>query len=373
MKKLLKILLAFCNIACVAAMLSTAYAATLNAGEHPRFVIASMSFPVWLWGALLLLVLDFFMLRRWCLLISASVAISLPLALNVMPLNIKGGQPPAAAQSQAWTLMSYNVSNFQDLTGSYAGDINPAISFILKEKPDVAVLPEGRWLTVVPSFHLFEKQLDSIYNEYPTVIVGMDITLLSKFPAKEVPLKSFPNQQFGKSSAHSKAGCFIVDIFGHPTAIVGVHLKSLGLTREDKNIYEDFTRGEGLTSRSELTEARIDIIGKISNANIERARQIDALINDIDTLDIENIIVCGDFNDTPGCYSLRQLVDDGFREVYPLVGNGYTYTYNSDRLLFRIDHILTRGYWRPWSLERGNLRTSDHYPLTVTFIPYPLP
>lgn len=369
MKQLFKIALAMVNIAFAVAILTIAVTSTLNAAKHPVEVIATMSFPFWVVLGLILLIADFFVLRKWCILIGGCFALTLPLALNVIPLNLSTTSVPTQFRDKAWTLMTYNVSNFQDLTGEYADSLNPALQYILKEKPDVAVLEEGRWLTEVKGFHIDSRQLKEIHEAYPYVIVGQDITLLSKFPAEEITLSSFPNQVYHKSLENSKAACFIVDVEGVKTAIVGVHLKSLGLTRDDKNLYGDFTRGEGFTSRTEITEAKNDLIAKIAKANRARANHLDALIDDINKLDYENIIVCGDFNDTPGCYSLNELRKDGFHETYPLVGCGYSYTFNSDRLLFRIDHVLFKGNLRAWDLQKGKLRTSDHYPLLTTFVP----
>lgn len=371
MKFILKFILILLNLATGAALVFSAWSGWLDAAQHPRLVIASMSFPLWILPGLVLLIIDFFVVRKWCVWMALCFALCLPLAFTVMPVNAEGGSVPTkyAAPDSTWTLLTYNVSNYQDLTDEYADDLNPSLRYILEQNPDMVVLEEAHWLCK-GLFHITAEQLDSIHTVYPWVIVGRDITLFSKFPAREISMKSFPEQFYGDSPRHSKAACFAVDINGVETAIYGLHLKSLGLTRDDKNLYEEFTRGEGLTSRTDIAEAKNDLIAKIADANVERAEQIEVLIDEIRKLDFANVIVCGDFNDTPGCYALRRLESIGLREVYPLVGCGYMYTFNSDRLLFQIDHVLFKGAMRPWKIERGNLRTSDHYPLMTTFI-YP--
>lgn len=369
MRKLLKILLILINVAGGAALAFTALAGELNPQSHPVTVIATMTFPAWVLIAFVILLADFFFLRKWCVFMAACFAVSLPLAFTVLPVNFDRGEVPEELSRQEWTLLSYNISNYKDLTNEYPGDVNPSLTYILKTDADVVVLPEGRYLTPGAQFHIAQPQLDSIHERYPNIIIGQDITLLSKFPAREVHLNSFPRQAYLGEKGHSKAACFMVDIHNVPTAIFGVHMKSLGLTSDDKMLYKDFTRGQGITSRSEISEAKNDIISKIAAANVERAAQIDALILEIDSINCPNTIVCGDFNDTPGCYSLNMLGKAGFREVYPLVGNGYMFTYNRDRLLFQIDHVLFRGKMRPWSQIRGNLKISDHYSLLTTFIP----
>lgn len=368
MRRVLKILLIAANIAIGLCLLASASVCLLSALEHPRLVIASMTAPLWILPAIAVLILDFFWCRKLCIWIAACCAFALPLILTVTPLNPFRGNVPTELKETSWTLLSYNVANFEDVTGAYNGDINPAIQYILKADADVVVIPEGHWLQPVKIYHIDQHQVDSVYERYPYIFIGEDITLLSKFPADTLKLSHFPHQLYRDSYLHSKAGAFVVDIHGTKTAIIGVHLKSLGLTDTDKNVYEDFTKGQGLTNKKDIQEARYDILGKIAAANVERAYQTDYLIEDIESLGYETTIVCGDFNDTPGCYALRRLSDIGLREVYPLVGSGYMYTYNSDRLLFQIDHVLFRGKFRPWSLRRDTPRTSDHYPLTVTFV-----
>lgn len=367
MKRFFKFILIVINIIVGTGLALSALSGLLNAAEHPRLVIAAMSFPIWAVLAIIVLLTDFFYLRAFCVFMAVCFGISLPMCFTVLPLNFERGKVPECLEDESWTLLSYNVANFQDLTGKYRNDINPTLTYILAVDPDVAVLAEGRWLTRVPSFHLEKPQLDSIYERFPYVIVGRDVTLLSKFPADTLHLYNFPNQLYNHSLAQSKVGGFVLDIHGKKTAIFGLHLKSLGLTSEDKNLYEEMTKGE-VTSRSELAEIKNDVIAKIARANAQRAEHVNALIEDIDSLKFDNVIVCGDFNDTPGCYSLRRLEDIGLREVYPLVGNGYMLTYNKDRLYFQIDHVLFKGDMRPWSIRRGNLRVSDHYPLLTTFI-----
>lgn len=367
MIKLLKIILAAANLFIGLGMTGAALAGCLDAEVHPQLVIAGMSFPIWVPLAAICLIADFFALRKWCIWMAVCFAVSLPMVLTVWPVNPKVGAAAGTRKDSCWTLLSYNVSNFVDLTGEYVGDVNPAVQYVLQTDADVTVLSEGYWLTPVRQFHLYQSQIDSVYERYEYVIRGRDITLLSKFPADTLSLSNFPDQLYDGSLVYSKIGGFLVDIHGRKTAVIGMHLKSLGLTRDDKNLYEEFTRGEGLTSKMELTEAKKDLIGKIATANSQRAKHIRALIENLRGLDIEDIVICGDFNDTPGCFALRQLEKEGFREVYPLVGNGYMYTFNSDRLLFQIDHVLFRGNLRPIMMHRGNLRTSDHYPLLTVF------
>jgi endonuclease/exonuclease/phosphatase (EEP) superfamily protein YafD len=108
---------------------------------------------------------------------------------------------------------------------------------------------------------------------------------------------------------------------------------------------------------------------KLAAANLVRTEQVDTLIAGIHSIGGPNVIVCGDFNDVPGCTSLRNLTSiSGLKQVYPEVCCGPTYTFNTNRFYFRIDHVLYRGDLKPVEMVRGDIRCSDHYPLLTTFL-----
>ena len=370
MKQLLKIFLIISNVCVGFALILALFTSMLNAVEHPSLVIFSMSAPIWVVLGFMLLIADFFFLRKMCVWLSVCFAICLPLAFNLFPLNIPRGKVFKDIEKSAWTLLSYNISNYFDLTDNYPGDVSPGVSYLLRTNADVVVLAEAQYTMPIKATHFTQEQMDSLKSLYPYIIVGNDITLLSKFPAEEFDIPSFPKQLFNKSRAESKAAAFMLNIHGEKTIIIGLHLQSLGLTQNDKDLYRDFTKGEAFMSKMEIKEVKKDLIDKISRANLQRACAVDSLSSFISALPgNDNLIVCGDFNDTPGCYAIRELQNLGLREAFPLTGTGYMFTYNKDRLLFQIDHVMFRGKLRPWSIHRGNLRSSDHFPLLVTFIP----
>ena len=78
------------------------------------------------------------------------------------------------------------------------------------------------------------------------------------------------------------------------------------------------------------------------------------------------VILCGDFNDTPGSL-VHQKLKEQFMDSWEAVGQGDGFTYSSDRLIKRIDYVfLSAGSplvplksWVPQS------DASDHLPLVV--------
>lgn len=360
-----KTVIALINIVVCIGLISSAWVGTLNPAHWPRLAILSMTFPFWAVCTVMMLVADFFLSRKWCIGIAVATAISLPMFFVVFPLNIERGDVPKRLNNDSWSLLTYNTVDFLDLTGKYPGGINPTIQYILGQNTDVVVLQETDFISAHAPFHITEAQIDTLRLRYPYIFIGTDVTLLSRFDAEEIKVKGMDRQ--GRAG-QGRFGAWLLDIHNRKVLIVGVHLKSIGLTGEDKELYREITQGRGVTKRSDIREIKSELIGKLGAANAVRSEQTMRIVNLIDSLGVDDVVVCGDFNDTPGCYSLYLLGKTGLREVYPLVGNGYMATYNRNRFYFEIDHVLVRGHYRPWSLRCGDLNSSDHYPLTVTFV-----
>lgn len=145
-----------------------------------------------------------------------------------------------------------------------------------------------------------------------------------------------------------------------------MHLQSIGLNDDDKELFRDLTEGE-VEGRRKMSRVKHQLLGKLSHAFKERAKQARLLRSQIDSIGIENVIVAGDFNDIPGCFALRELCRDDFRNAFTDAGCGPTITYHANRFYFHIDHVVYRGNMKAIGYRRGNCPNSDHYPVTVTF------
>ena len=70
-----------------------------------------------------------------------------------------------------------------------------------------------------------------------------------------------------------------------------------------------------------------------------RAEQADIIADEIEALQGDYLIVCGDFNDTPISYA-RRRIQGQLRDAYVESGKGVGISYNGNMFWFRIDHIL---------------------------------
>ena len=168
---------------------------------------------------------------------------------------------------------------------------------------------------------------------------------------------------------------FRLNIEGETVTLFDVHLKSYFLTQDDKELYRDVTNIKDVKNdikdihsiKGTMFDVKSQLLGKVQRAAEDRELDAIRLGHLIDRYGGPNVIVAGDFNDVPGCYTLRHLAEFNLRQVYSELGFGPMITFNRDRFYFRIDHVLYRGALMPLRMRRGSSLASDHYPLLVRF------
>ena len=80
-----------------------------------------------------------------------------------------------------------------------------------------------------------------------------------------------------------------------------------------------------------------------------------------------NVIVCGDFNDTPTSWAYRTICGNDMKDAYAENSFGFKITYHDSHFWLTIDHILYRGNLRAVDFNRYDVKVSDHYPIMATF------
>lgn len=334
--------------------------------------LLAMTFPWWLICSLLLLVISLPAKRRMFLLPLLVLLASAGPILDYCPLNFFHSDDTSAyPPDRTFTLMSYNVfalndtqrdSTFYKQNGwkeaFEAGEVNPTVSYILQQNPDMLALQELSHLGQIKSRLFTWAQVDSLIEKMPyDTLVPMG-GLLSRFPITQVNLR----QPFSERQSYCGA---LVDIQGHPTLVISVHLQSIQLLPDDRKLYQDLTEGEG---EHNIKQVKQQLLSKLSAAFRKRAVEAQCLREQIDSLNVENVIIAGDFNDINGCYAMREICGDDFRSAFNEAGFGPMITYHLDRFYFHIDHILYRGKMKAVDFRRGNCPNSDHYPVMATFV-----
>ena len=358
LRKLLTVLLVAINISIAGMTVLASYGGMANSDITVIPAMAAMTLPIWLAATIAITIADLISVRRLTLIPIATLVICAAPIWDYCPLNIFKSQPPTPGQDGMLTLLTYNVYNFNAHNGVYPDSTNASASFIIGSGADIVAIQEAYHVNHDMRICFTPEQADSIAQIYPYRISDSNaMTLLSKYPATELDLS-------GSLDKYDQIAAYDIDVNGMPLRLYNVHMQSFQLNQDDKNLYSGITR---LNGNETYQEVKQQLLGKFAKAYKERAVQARALLAYMESNPAENVIVCGDFNDIPDSYSMRTICRDGLKQVYPRVGIGPMITYNSDRFLFRIDHILYKGDIEPCAMTRGSLRSSDHFPLLATF------
>lgn len=357
--RIISFLLYSANILAGIGLVVCSYSGYIDPREYALASVPGLIFPFWLAGTIILFIISILIRWRAALAGACFIIVSLPAILDFSPLKTSR---KADSGESTFSLMTYNCCSFTDFNGNYPDTDNQTISYIINSNADIVCLQECYTISANKSLHITPAQIDSLHNIYPYIfLTPHSQAILSKYPVKPINLET----EAIHTNGWADMACYRAEIKGQTITIFNVHLQSYRLHDDDREMYVDLTRLKG--SEREMAAAQKYLIRKVAEAAPKRAENTVQLIRYIKKFGGPNVIVCGDFNDVPGCYSLRMLSDEKFRQVYPQVGFGPTITYNSQRFYFRIDHILYRGALRPLSITKGKIKTSDHYPLTTEF------
>lgn len=347
------------NIACGLCTLLAGYGGYINPDKFALAQLANMTFPGWIVLTLIMLAVNLFIRKKLAWLSVAVLVACIGPILTISPLNFTSRSLSPDDESRTFTLLTYNVYNFRDNQGVNPEWGNRTLSYILSTDADIVCLQESSNLNGVGK----KAQRDSINSRYPYRLYSSRSgeVLLSKYHATEVDT---PQPDWGSGSFCA----YDVEVEGHEVTVVNCHLQSIGLTDDDKELYRELTDKELRNpSRSELSKVKNGIVTKLLAAFRIRAQQA-RYIKEFLATRKGNVILVGDFNDVPGSYAYRTIKSDGLKDAYSECAFGPTVTYNDNRFYFRIDQMLYRGDLEAVRIKRGDLRSSDHYPLFATLL-----
>lgn len=353
-------------------LIVSGYGGMVNPDDTAIPAIIAMTFPLWLFLSVVLLVTELFLNRLMAIITGASLILSLGPVLSFCPMNFFPKKLNAEEKARSFTVMSYNVYGLNDFRSPYSskdvtmvkqeakeGRWNQTMKYVLDRDPDIVCLQEF-YLAYNPNFPVLSRDLyQTICDRYPHRTRMDGAAILSKYPLYPVDMPDNGDPTFFLTGA-------ITDIQGRRTLVVSVHLQSIGLSPEDRELYRDLIKGEG--GRKAIREAKTQLLGKLAAAFRHRANQARLIRHQIDSIGVENVIVAGDFNDINDCYAMRELSQKEFNDAFTMAGCGPTITYHANRFFFNIDHILYRGDMEAVGYHKSYFGRSDHYPVEATFL-----
>lgn len=343
----------------------SAYGGTFDPDERVIAAMAAMLLPAFLLAGGVLFALDLFFDRRLVFILLAGWLVSLPSIVVFSPFNLLHKELTPAERDRSFTLLTYNVLHFWDFRGHLPDvDCNATVQYILDTDADIvslqeydAMKPDGEW-------KITRSQLDSLEARYPYRFENLakGYCVMSKFKFDTVPY----------DIPEDRSCPFILlrlDVRGCTVHLADVHLKSIGLTPEDKSLYKETLNipENRKELRRELSGVKSQLLTKLADAFRVRAGQARLIRHIVDSIG-GPFIVAGDFNDIPDCYAVRTIRGNDMSDAYADAAFGPTITYHGDRFYFRIDQVLYRGPFRAVDIERGDIGSSDHNPLLTTFL-----
>lgn len=336
----------------------TGFGGEIDPDTMPFAGLALLSFPLWYILTALMLVINAILCRPLTPVNLLGLLIAFKPFLIFCPLNFGKHEITPQEESRTFKIMSYNILSFVDNIDSNP-EYNHTMHEVLSSGADILTLFEyenqGALSRFVP-----QSQIDSLNTLYPYFQRGGRGTVMfSKRPILHIqPPENLPS----KGSIEA----FRTQVCDRPINVFAVHLESFGLTQQDKELYKEMTENRR-PERGELSAMRGLILNKIYHAFRNRGYQALILRQYADVLG-GNTVICGDFNDVGGCRVIKILEEAGFKDAYTSLAFGPTVTFNDPYFYFRIDHVLWRGKFKAVEINRGNVASSDHYPLLTTFV-----
>ncbi|MDE7465860.1 MAG: endonuclease/exonuclease/phosphatase family protein [Muribaculaceae bacterium] len=278
---------------------------------------------------------------------------------TVFPLHFSSSPSEGA---KTFKLLTYNILHGDDQEKGNDAPGNRSFEYIIDSGADIVCLQEMFNVHNPKEVHnldSFEARLDSIYP-YQAGDPGTDTKVLSKYPIRQIPSISF----FGTASNPIRYTAYTVHIKGRQMTLINMHLNSYALSDTERNLVKDLASVKN--SKKGFKELKGPLATKLRNNLIwrwENVRIMREAINNVKG----PLIICGDFNDVPASYCYRLLMGDDMKDAYVETSFGPMVTYNRHAFWFHLDQIFYRGPLKALSVKKGNIKSSDHYPLIADF------
>jgi endonuclease/exonuclease/phosphatase family metal-dependent hydrolase len=256
-------------------------------------------------------------------------------------------------------VMTYNIDDMGFFMRS--SDTTAILETIKTESPDIVCFQEyytnyEHKKSIVTrmeemGYHYYYEYL----TESPKPQIGAGQALFSKIPFQNIRPHPFPNTANGAFSAD-------FNYRGNRFRLFNIHFQSITLRDHETKIPSSFN-----DFKSPQKDYYRMLFTKIMWGFQRRKAQVIKIKNEIKNTN-ENVILCGDFNDTPLSYTYHQMteyLDDTFLKTNFGLGS----TFAGRIPLQRIDYILVSPGIKPVLTRVVHNAGSDHFPVvgTVSF------
>ncbi len=264
--------------------------------------------------------------------------------------------PENEIEDTSFQIISYNVRMFDRYNWSKIDNAGSKIvTHIASKNADIVCIQE--FYSPKTGFDDYLEKFDSpyyhiapIYEQGKIYLAGL--ATFSKFPIINRQEINFEDDKVFSVFSDIVVGKDTIRLFNS-------HLKSVHLG------YNDYAFIDSIETKTKNERVRgiVQILKKLKAAYLSRAKQAEIIASNIKQSPYD-VIVCGDFNDTPVSYvyhAIRTTLSDAFIESGSGFGNTFTGFFFS---FFRIDFILHSHRLRSTNFKTEHIKFSDHYPIS---------
>ena len=360
MRKFVKNTLLIFNILAIASLLFAYLSAYISPSDFSYFAVFGLLYPYMLIINLLFFTFWIYLKRKLWLLSAIAILIGWGFGADFFQINFN--KKKFKTNQQKIKVLSYNVRVFN--LWNWSKEKNRAIKtyhFIKNTNADIVCLQE-----FYSSNRYGKNSIDSLTNnsqlQYKYVsfaknkkkIYHHGIAIFSKYP-----IIKQGNVQLGNYENF----CIYADIKVNTDTlrIYNVHLASIHLGNDDYQAIDNINNDTAIN-----VVKYTNILKKLKKAYVKRARQADIISGHIKQSPHE-VIVCGDFNDSPVSYAYHQI-SHSLNDAFKRSGWGISSTFIHKLSAYRIDYILHSPNLKSYNYHRVKVELSDHYPIECDFL-----
>lgn len=312
-------------------------------------------------GFILSLILAYFVSRK---LFTAGIIvffIGIRMHLNVFSIAVPNDP---ISEDRSFKILSYNVRLFDLYTNNDGSTKRQIFDYLKQEDADIYCFqefyqqdPPTKFVTrdsLMPLLGM--KNVHEHYSFRYQKRQYFGVAMMTRFPVVSRGDVSFEDAEHDDHNY-----CIYMDVVpsvGDTIRVYNVHLQSVKLNSGDIEAIDNMTQTQ---PDNNLKVA----IQKLHVAFEKRQAQVDKIVQHMEESPY-NIVIAGDFNDTPMSYAylkLRKYLKDSFTSNR--VGMGATYA--GKLPVGRIDYILHSKELHPFNFQIQKDALSDHYAISTQF------
>ena len=326
----------------------------VNPVRMPWLGVFQLLFPVFLISTVVLILLCLIFVRSRVWLPALILLLNFFSIRNYIPFNIPAETPMGSIKVMTYNTMGFALGKTEkdgrDMMAKYIGD----------QDADIICLQET---AIYPPYftNKIEKEIrrgrtmftDSISNQTEDI---SPITCFSKYPI------------VGKKLLARQRGnvCAVFELLLAPNdtlKVVNCHLSSMDFSNEERADVSELIHNEDSMKVGLVKRNLVTLSTKISIASVKRAEMVEKVCKYLSENRGKNIILMGDFNDTPISYA-HQRFSYYLTDCFVASGQGFGRSFNKNSMVVRIDNIFCSAQWKPYNCYVDNsILWSDHYPM----------